>query len=85
MPRSTLRSYWALPGDSSETLPSGSGRPRAEAIARMERALREFEVVGVRTTIPLHRAILENAFFRRGEVYTNFVQRRVDLRALARP
>jgi acetyl-CoA carboxylase biotin carboxylase subunit len=61
------------------------GRDRAEAIARMERALREFEVVGVRTTIPLHRAILENAFFRRGEVYTNFVQRRVDLRALARP
>ncbi len=59
------------------------GRDRGEAIARMERALREFEVVGVRTTIPLHCAILENAFFRRGEVYTNFVQRRVDLRALA--
>ncbi len=60
------------------------GRDRAEAIARMERALREFEITGIRTTIPLHRAILDNAFFRRGEVYTNFVQRRVDLAALGR-
>jgi len=60
------------------------GRDRAEAIARMERALREFEITGIRTTIPLHRAILDNAFFRRGEVYTNFLQRRVDLGQLAR-
>jgi acetyl-CoA carboxylase biotin carboxylase subunit len=60
------------------------GRDRTEAIARMERALREFEITGIRTTIPLHRAILDNAFFRRGEVYTNFVQRRVDLAALGR-
>ena len=60
------------------------GRDRAEAIARMERALREFEVVGIRTTIPFHRLVLENAFFRRGEVYTNFVQRRIDLSALPR-
>jgi hypothetical protein len=27
--------------------------------------------------------VLDNAFFRRGEVYTNFVQRRIDLSALA--
>ena len=60
------------------------GRDRAEAIARMDRALREFEVVGIRTTIPFHRLVLENAFFRRGEVYTNFVQRRIDLSALPR-
>ncbi|MCS7236062.1 MAG: acetyl-CoA carboxylase biotin carboxylase subunit [Armatimonadota bacterium] len=60
------------------------GRDRAEAIVRMERALREFEITGIRTTIPLHRAILDNAFFRRGEVYTNFVQRRVDLAQLGR-
>ncbi len=60
------------------------GRDRAEAIARMDRALREFEIVGIRTTIPFHRLVLENAFFRRGEVYTNFVQRRMDLSALPR-
>ncbi|MDR7533607.1 MAG: acetyl-CoA carboxylase biotin carboxylase subunit [Armatimonadota bacterium] len=58
------------------------GRDRDEAIARMRRALLEFEIDGVRTTIPFHLAVLDNAFFRRGEVYTNFVQRRIDLSAL---
>ena len=55
------------------------GRDRDEAITRMQRALLEFEIGGVQTTIPLHLQILNNAFFRRGEVYVNFVQRRVDL------
>ncbi|HYM68008.1 MAG TPA: acetyl-CoA carboxylase biotin carboxylase subunit [bacterium] len=58
------------------------GRDRDEAITRMQRALREFEIGGVQTTIPLHLKILDNAFFRKGEVYVNFVQRRVDLGAL---
>lgn len=55
---------------------------RAEAIARMRRALQEFEIAGVPTTISFHLMVLDNAFFRRGEVYTNFVQRRIDLAAL---
>jgi acetyl-CoA carboxylase biotin carboxylase subunit len=54
------------------------GRDRDEAIARMHRALAEFEISGIRTTIPFHLKVLDNAFFRRGEVYTNFVQRRID-------
>ncbi len=58
------------------------GRDRDESIARMMRALREFEVGGIRTTIPFHLAVLDNAFFRRGEVYVNFVQRRMDLTAI---
>ncbi len=58
------------------------GRDREEAIARMHRALTEFEIGGIKTTIPFHLKVLDNAFFRRGEVYTNFVQRRIDLRAL---
>ena len=49
----------------------------------MRRALAEFEIAGVPTTIPFHLMVLDNAFFRRGEVYTNFVQRRIDLSALA--
>lgn len=53
------------------------GRDRDEAIARMQRALSEFVIEGVATTIPFHQRVLRNAFFRRGEVYTNFVQRRV--------
>jgi acetyl-CoA carboxylase, biotin carboxylase subunit len=58
------------------------GRDRDEAITRMQRALGEFEIGGVQTTIPLHLEILDNAFFRKGEVYVNFVQRRVDLGGL---
>jgi acetyl-CoA carboxylase biotin carboxylase subunit len=58
------------------------GRDRDEAIARMRRALLEFEITGVETTIPFHLTVLDNAFFRRGEVYTNFVQRRIDLEAI---
>ncbi|MEW6457470.1 MAG: acetyl-CoA carboxylase biotin carboxylase subunit [Bacillota bacterium] len=53
------------------------GRDRDEAIDRAERALAEFVVEGVPTTIPFHQRVLSNAFFRRGEVYTNFVQRRI--------
>ncbi len=58
------------------------GRSRDEAIARMRRALAEFEIGGVPTTISLHLRVLDNAFFRKGEVYTNFVQRRIDLGTL---
>ncbi|RDV82981.1 acetyl-CoA carboxylase biotin carboxylase subunit [Ammonifex thiophilus] len=53
------------------------GRDREEAIARAERALEEFIIEGISTTIPFHLKVLRNAFFRRGEVYTNFVQRRI--------
>ncbi len=50
---------------------------RDEAIARMERALRETVIEGVKTTVPFHLKVLENAFFRRGAVYTNFIARRM--------
>ncbi|MDA8097447.1 MAG: acetyl-CoA carboxylase biotin carboxylase subunit [Desulforudis sp.] len=50
---------------------------RDEAIERAQRALGEFVIEGVPTTIPFHQRVLANAFFRRGEVYTNFIQRRM--------
>jgi acetyl-CoA carboxylase, biotin carboxylase subunit len=53
------------------------GIDREEACSRMSRALEEFKVRGVPTTIPFHRAVLDNAFFRKGEIYTNFLQRRM--------
>lgn len=53
------------------------GRDRDEAMARMSRALSEFVIEGVPTTIPFQLKVLENAFFRRGEIYTNFIQRRM--------
>lgn len=54
------------------------GNDRDEAIERMKRALHEFKVENIKTTIPFHLKVLDNAFFRRGEVYTNFIQRRME-------
>ena len=50
---------------------------RDEAIARLQRALSETVVEGVKTTIPFHLRVLDNAFFKRGAVYTNFIARRL--------
>jgi acetyl-CoA carboxylase biotin carboxylase subunit len=48
---------------------------RAEAIACMRRALAEFVVEGVKTTIPLHREILHHSAFVEGRVDTTFIER----------
>ena len=50
---------------------------RAEAIVKAARALQEFQVDGLKTTIPFHQQVLMNAYFRRGDIATNFVQRRM--------
>ena len=60
------------------------GSDRAEAIARASRALREFVVVGPATTIPYHRAILENPDFRAGNLSTRFIEDHPDLIDVAR-
>lgn len=49
------------------------GRDRNEAIRRMERALAEFQIEGVKTTIPFLRCIMENETFRRGDFDTSFI------------
>ncbi len=51
---------------------------RREAIARMSRCLDEMLVEGIRTTLPFHLRVMNNAWFRRGEVYTNFVRSRME-------
>jgi acetyl-CoA carboxylase biotin carboxylase subunit len=48
---------------------------RAEALATMRRALREFLVEGVKTTIPLHREIVSHSRFLEGQVDTTFIER----------
>jgi pyruvate carboxylase subunit A len=50
------------------------GSDRAEAIARAKRALREFVLIGPATTIPYHRAILENVDFKAGKLTTRFIE-----------
>ena len=48
---------------------------RREAIACMKRALGELHVEGVKTTIPLHQRILDNAAFIESRVDTTFIER----------
>jgi acetyl-CoA carboxylase biotin carboxylase subunit len=48
---------------------------RAEAIAVMKRALSEFHIAPIKTTIPLHLQIMDNHDFQSGEVDTGFVER----------
>ena len=51
------------------------GADRAEAIAKMERALNQFVVQGIDTSISLHQAIFQDAGFRAGEFDTGFMER----------
>jgi acetyl-CoA carboxylase biotin carboxylase subunit len=50
------------------------GRDRAEAIARGRRALELFTIEGVKTSIPLQLAILDDEGFQRGEFSTRFME-----------
>ena len=59
------------------------GSSRDEAIRRMDRALDMFVLEGVKTTIPLHRQILRNTEFRRGEIHTKLLDHLQDNRARA--
>lgn len=51
---------------------------REKALLRMERALNEFFIDGIKTTIPYHLRILNNAYFRKGNYHTNFIHRRLN-------
>jgi len=51
------------------------GRDRAEAIARMRRALEMFVVEGIQTSIPLHQRILADPDFLAARFDTNFIKR----------
>jgi acetyl-CoA carboxylase biotin carboxylase subunit len=50
------------------------GKDRREAMDKMSRALGEYMMTGVKTTIPFEQAILQDPNFRRGVYSTNFVE-----------
>jgi acetyl-CoA carboxylase, biotin carboxylase subunit len=50
------------------------GKDRPEAIERMARALDEFVIDGIHTTIPFHLKVLRNEAFRHGSVNTKFIE-----------
>ncbi len=50
------------------------GQDRVEAIERAKRALDEFEIEGIATTIPFHKRVLENEVFLAGDATTDFIE-----------
>jgi acetyl-CoA/propionyl-CoA carboxylase biotin carboxyl carrier protein len=58
------------------------GSDRDEAIARSIRALDEFELDGLRTTIPFHRMVLQSDWFSEGRFSTKTVETKLDLKQL---
>ncbi|MDD5311562.1 MAG: acetyl-CoA carboxylase biotin carboxylase subunit [Dehalococcoidia bacterium] len=55
------------------------GRNRDEAIQRMRRALYEYVIVGVKTNIPFHKAVMENKRFQSGDLGTHFITQETTL------
>ena len=57
---------------------------RDHALNRLERALDEYFIAGIKTNLPLFRRILREAAFRRGDVDTAFLERFLELGAASR-
>jgi pyruvate carboxylase subunit A len=57
---------------------------RAEAIKRMRRAISEYIILGIKTTLPLHYAIMNNQQFVEGNTHTHFLQEEHILNSLER-
>ena len=50
------------------------GNNRQEAIKTMRRALTEFYIAPIKTTIPFHLKLMDNPLFKKGDISTHFVQ-----------
>ncbi|MCC7567041.1 MAG: acetyl-CoA carboxylase biotin carboxylase subunit, partial [Methanoregulaceae archaeon] len=60
------------------------GMTRQEAIARMRRAIYEYVIIGVKTTLPLHHALMHNRHFIAGDTHTHFLQEEHIIKTLTR-
>ena len=60
------------------------GMNRQEAIERMRRAIYEYVIIGVKTTLPLHHAIMNNSHFMAGDTHTHFLQEEHIIKTLTR-
>ena len=59
-----------------------SGQSREEVITRMKRALQEFVIEGIKTTIPFHIKLMDNETFRSGTFNTKFLETSFDFATL---
>jgi acetyl-CoA carboxylase biotin carboxylase subunit len=66
---------WTVPNDYDPMLGKliAWGNDRAEAIARLQRALQEYYASGIKTNISLFRKILATLDFQKGEIYTRWL------------
>ncbi len=55
------------------------GNTRKESISRMKRALDEFEIGGIKTTIDFHRLVMDNPIFLKGKYNTHFIEDEIGL------
>lgn len=53
------------------------GKNRKEAIARMSRALDEFCIEGIKTTIAFHQEMMKNEDFKRGVIHTKYLEQKM--------
>jgi acetyl-CoA carboxylase, biotin carboxylase subunit len=68
--------YKVLPHyDSLLSLLICHGANRQEAISRMKRALQEYLITGIKTTIPFHLAVLNSKNFAKGNITTSFIDK----------
>jgi acetyl-CoA carboxylase biotin carboxylase subunit len=70
---------WTVPGDYDPLLAKliAWGAQREETIARLERALKELQVTGIRTNATLFQKILADADFREGAIHTRWLDERL--------
>ncbi|MEJ1241446.1 acetyl-CoA carboxylase biotin carboxylase subunit [Chryseolinea sp. T2] len=61
-----------------------TGQSREEVITRMKRALQEFVIEGIKTTIPFHIALMDNPTFRSGKFTTKFLETSFDFDELSK-
>lgn len=54
------------------------GKTREEAIVRMKRALAEFKIEGIKTTIPFHLAMMNNLDFKQSRIYTKYLEEKFE-------
>jgi acetyl-CoA carboxylase biotin carboxylase subunit len=72
-------SGWTVPGDYDPLLAKliAWGADRAETLARLGRALEEFEITGIRTNTALFQRILADADFQKGAIHTRWLDERL--------
>jgi acetyl-CoA carboxylase biotin carboxylase subunit len=72
-------SGWTVPGDYDPLLAKliASGGSRMEVVARLQRALSEFQITGIRTNTVLFEKILADADFRKGAIHTRWLDERL--------